>query len=77
MLEKIKAIVADKLGVSESAVTPEASFIDDLNADSLDIVERVMALEQEFDVKIPDAEAEKIVTVGDAMKFIEDAKKEK
>ncbi|MBQ3848326.1 MAG: acyl carrier protein [Clostridia bacterium] len=77
MLEKIKAIVADKLGVSESAVTPEASFIDDLNADSLDIVELVMALEQEFDVKIPDAEAEKIVTVGDAMKFIEDAKKEK
>ena len=77
MLEKIKAIVADKLGVSESAVTPEASFIDDLNADSLDIVELVMALEQEFEVKIPDAEAEKIVTVGDAMKFIEDAKKEK
>lgn len=75
MLETIKKIVADKLGVSENAVTPEASFIEDLNADSLDIVELVMALEEEFGVEIPDTEAEKIATVGDAIKFIEEAKK--
>ena len=63
------------LGVEESQVTPEASFTNDLGADSLDTVELIMELEKEFDLSIPDEEAEKIVTVGDAIAFIENAKK--
>ena len=68
---KVKKMVADHLGVEESKVTDEASFIDDLGADSLDTVELVMAFEEEFGSEISDSEAEKILTVGDAIKFIE------
>ena len=68
---KVKKMVADHLGVDESKVTDEASFIDDLGADSLDTVELVMAFEEEFGSEISDSEAEKILTVGDAIKFIE------
>ncbi len=67
---KVKKIVADHLGVDESKVVEEASFIDDLGADSLDTVELVMAFEEEFGSEISDSEAEKILTVGDAIKFI-------
>ena len=63
VLEKVKGIIVEQLGVAENAVTMEASFIDDLGADSLDIVELVMALEEEFDIEIPDGDAEKVVTV--------------
>ena len=70
--EKVRAIIAEQLGVKPEQVTPQASFIDDLGADSLDTVELVMALEEEFGVEIPDEEAEKLVTVGDAVKYIED-----
>jgi acyl carrier protein len=69
--EKVKKIVADHLGVDEAKVVDEASFIDDLGADSLDTVELVMAFEEEFGSEISDSEAEKILTVGDAIKFIE------
>ncbi|GAB6180590.1 acyl carrier protein [Desulfotomaculum defluvii] len=72
MFDKIKAIIVDQLGVEEDDVKMEASFVDDLGADSLDIVELVMALEEEFGIEIPDEEAEKIRTVGDAVKFIQD-----
>jgi len=68
---KVKKMVVDHLGVEESKVTDEASFIDDLGADSLDTVELVMAFEEEFGSEISDSEAEKILTVGDAIKFIE------
>ena len=68
---KVKKIVADHLGVEEEKVLDEASFIDDLGADSLDTVELVMAFEEEFGAEISDSEAEKILTVGDAVKFIE------
>ena len=68
---RVKKIVADHLGVEEEKVTEEASFIDDLGADSLDTVELVMAFEEEFGSEISDTEAEKILTVGDAVKFIE------
>ena len=68
--EKVKKIVVEHLGVEEVKVTPEASFIDDLGADSLDNVELVMAFEEEFDIEIPDDAAEHIQTVGDAVKFI-------
>jgi acyl carrier protein len=68
---KVKNIVADHLGVEESKVVDEASFIDDLGADSLDTVELVMAFEEEFGTEISDTDAEKILTVGDAIKFIE------
>ena len=64
MLEKIKSIVADQLGVDEDQVTEDASFIDDLGADSLDTVELIMAFEEEFDVEIPDEDAQKIKTVN-------------
>ena len=68
---KVKKIVADHLGIDDEKVTEEASFIDDLGADSLDTVELVMAFEEEFGSEISDSEAEKILTVGDAIKFIE------
>jgi acyl carrier protein len=68
---KVKKIVTDHLGIDEAKVTEEASFIDDLGADSLDTVELVMAFEEEFGSEISDSEAEKILTVGDAIKFIE------
>lgn len=70
IFEKVKEITVDQLGADEDAVTMEASFIDDLEADSLDIVELMMALEEEFDVEIPDEDAEKISTVGDAVEYI-------
>jgi acyl carrier protein len=73
-MEKIKAIIVEQLGVDESEVTPEAHFIDDLGADSLDTVELVMALEEEFGVEISDEDAEKIQTVGDVAKFIDKLK---
>ena len=68
---KVKKMVADHLGVDEAKVTDEANFIDDLGADSLDTVELVMSFEEEFGSEISDSEAEKILTVGDAIKFIE------
>ena len=68
---KVKKMVADHLGVEEAKVTDEANFIDDLGADSLDTVELVMAFEEEFGSEISDSDAEKILTVGDAIKFIE------
>jgi acyl carrier protein len=70
--EKVKKMIVDQLGVSESEVVPEAKFIDDLGADSLDIVELIMALEDEYSIEIPDEDAEKMETVGDAIKYIED-----
>ena len=71
---KVISIITDKLGVEESQVNPEASFTNDLGADSLDTVELIMELEKEFDLQIPDEAAEKIVTVGDAIAYIENAK---
>ena len=68
--EKVKEIIVDQLGVDEKQVNSEASFIDDLGADSLDTVELVMALEEEFDVEIPDEDAEKIATVQNAIDYI-------
>lgn len=68
---KVKAIIVDKLGVEESEVTPEASFTNDLGADSLDTVELIMEFEKEFNIAIPDEQAEKITTVGDAISYIE------
>ncbi|MGC8764309.1 MAG: acyl carrier protein [Brevinematia bacterium] len=72
VFEKVKEIIVDKLGVDESAVKPEAAFIEDLGADSLDIVDLIMALEEEFGIDIPDEEAQKLRTIGDAVKYIED-----
>jgi acyl carrier protein len=68
--EKVKEIIVDQLGVDEKQVMPKASFIDDLGADSLDTVELVMALEEEFDIEIPDEEAEKIASVENAIDYI-------
>ena len=70
--DKVKSIIAEQLGVKPEEVTPAASFIDDLGADSLDTVELVMALEEEFGIEIPDEDAEKMTTVGDAIKYIEE-----
>lgn len=70
MLDKIKQIVVEQLGVEEEEVKMKSSFIDDLGADSLDIVELIMALEEEFDLEIPDSEAEKITTVEDVVEYI-------
>ena len=72
VFEKVKAIIVELLGAAEASVTLEASFIDDLGADSLDIVELIMALEEEFDMEIPDADAEKIVTVNDVVEYIKE-----
>jgi acyl carrier protein len=72
---RVKAIIVDKLGVDESEVTPTASFTNDLGADSLDTVELIMELEKEFNLTIPDDQAEKIATVGDAIAYIENATK--
>ena len=69
--EKVKQIIKDQLGVEESEITPTASFVDDLGADSLDRVELIMAFEESFDMEIPDAEAETIKTVQDAVAYIE------
>ena len=68
--ERVKAIIVEQLGVDEAEVTPEAKFVDDLGADSLDTVELVMALEEEFKLEISDEDAEKIQTVGDAVRYI-------
>jgi acyl carrier protein len=73
--DRVKAIIVEQLGVTEEQVTPEAKFIEDLGADSLDTVELVMALEEEFGQEIPDEEAEKLQTVGDVTKYVEDKQK--
>ena len=70
MFEKIREIIADKLSINEDEITMDSAFLEDLNADSLDIVELIMALEEEFDLEIPEAEAEKISTVGDVVEYI-------
>ena len=70
--DKITEIIVEQLGVKPEEVVPEASFVDDLGADSLDTVELVMALEEEFGIEIPDEDAEKIQTVGDAIRYIEE-----
>ena len=70
--ERVKKIIAEQLGVEEDEVTPEASFVEDLGADSLDTVELVMALEVEFEIEIPDEDAEKILTVGKALEYIKE-----
>ena len=71
MLEKVKAVIVEQLGVDEDQVTLEASFADDLGADSLDTVELIMAFEEEFDIEIPDEDAQKIKTVKDVIDYIE------
>jgi acyl carrier protein len=73
--ERVSQIVVEQLGVDESQVVTEASFVDDLGADSLDIVELIMALEEDFDIEIPDEDAEKLKTINDAVKYIEEHKK--
>ena len=72
IFDKVKEIIIEQLGVAEDAVSNESSFIDELGADSLDIVVLIMALEEEFDMEIPDADAEKIVTVGDVVEYIKE-----
>lgn len=72
LFDRVKAIIVEQLGVEEEEVTMESSFVDDLGADSLDIVELVMALEEAFDLEIPDEEAEKIRTVGEAVGYIQE-----
>ena len=73
VLEKVKEVISEQLGIDDvDTITPETTFIDDLGADSLDIVELIMALEEEFDMEIPEEEAEKISCVGDVVKYIED-----
>jgi acyl carrier protein len=69
--DKVKKVVVDQLDVSEDEVTPQASFVEDLGADSLDVVELIMGLEEEFDIEIPDEDAEKIATVQDAVTYID------
>ena len=70
LFNSIKRMIVDQLGVDEDTITEDSSFVDDLNADSLDMVELVMAMEQEFDISVPDEVAEKVGTVGDAVEFI-------
>ena len=72
VFDRVKEIIVEQLGVAETSVEMESSFIDDLGADSLDIVELVMALEEEFDMEIPDSDAEKVVTVGDVVEYIKE-----
>ena len=72
IFEDVKKIIIDQLGVADNAVTGDASFIDDLGADSLDLVELIMALEEEFGIEIPDGDAEKVVTVGDVVSYIKE-----
>ena len=72
VFDKTKEIIVEQLGVAENSVTEEASFIDDLGPDSLEIIELIMALEEDFDIEIPDTDAEKIVTVGDVVDYIKD-----
>ncbi|MGC8667036.1 MAG: acyl carrier protein [Chthonomonadales bacterium] len=74
--ERVKKVIVEQLDVSPEEVTPEASFVEDLGADSLDVVELVMGLEEEFDIEIPDDDAEKITRVQDAVKYIEEKTKE-
>lgn len=74
IFEQVKTLVVERLGVDEEAVVPGASFKDDLGADSLDVVELVMALEDEFEITIPDEEAEKVLTVGEVVQYIENLK---
>ncbi|BDQ27059.1 MULTISPECIES: acyl carrier protein [Helicobacter] len=74
LFEDVQAVIVEQLNVSASQVTEEADFIKDLNADSLDVVELIMALEEKFGIEIPDEQAEKIKTVGDALRFIQDNK---
>ncbi len=76
IIEKVQAIIAEKLSVDAAEVTPDKSFTNDFGADSLDTVELIMEFEKEFGISIPDEEAEKIATVGDAIKFIEEAQKQ-
>jgi len=71
VFDRVKTIVVEQLGVEADQVTPQSKFVEDLGADSLDVVELVMALEEEFDIEIPDEDAEKIVTVGEAAKYID------
>jgi acyl carrier protein len=73
--QRVKDIIVEQLGVKPEQVTPEAKFIEDLGADSLDTVELVMALEEEFGIEVPDEQAEKLQTVGDVIKYIEEAQK--
>jgi acyl carrier protein len=73
--DRVKKVVVEQLDVAEDEVTPQASFVDDLGADSLDVVELVMGLEEEFDVEIPDEDAEKITTVQEAVSYIDDKAK--
>jgi acyl carrier protein len=70
--DRVSEIIVEQLGISKQEVVPAASFIDDLGADSLDIVELVMAMEEEFDIEIPDDDAEKIQTIGDAVTYVKD-----
>jgi acyl carrier protein len=72
MVLRLRKVIAERLGVDEAAVLPEASFVEDLNADSLDLVELIMSMEEEFEVEIPDEDAEKIQTVGDALDYLTD-----
>ncbi|CAM3620134.1 MULTISPECIES: acyl carrier protein [Helicobacter] len=74
MFDDVKAVVVEQLNVNEGEVKPESKFVDDLGADSLDVVELVMALEEKFEIEIPDEEAEKIQTVGDVVAYIEKSK---
>ena len=69
-MDRIKKIIVDQLGVDESKITENSSFVDDLGADSLDIVELIMAFEEEFDIEIPDEDAERMKTIGDAVKYL-------
>ena len=73
--DQVKKIIVEQLGVDEEEVTPDASFVDDLGADSLDTVELVMAFEEEFGIEVPDEQAEKLQTVGDVIKHVEDSQK--
>ncbi|MBN1695842.1 acyl carrier protein [candidate division WOR-3 bacterium] len=72
LMDRVKKIIVEQLGVDESEVTPEAHFIDDLGADSLDTVELILSFEEEFDISIPDEDAEKLETVGKALKYLKD-----